>query len=245
MNDFTYLILSAFAVLLTLTIHEYSHGYMAYKLGDSTASNLGRLTLNPLKHLDPIGALCMIFFNIGWAKPVPVNMRNLRNPRRDFALVALAGPTSNLITAFFSIFAYLLIIKLLSPISFSNEFLFLAASNTLKFFQIFFSVNIGIAVFNLIPLPPLDGSRIAGLILPPKTYYKIMQHERIIMYVFLGWLLIGDAVARVLLSIDAIASSSVLSLIVRIISLSDILGYAIDGIATLMIRFWQLIPFLK
>ena len=100
MFDPVELILTAVAVLITLSIHEFSHAYAAYKLGDDTAKNLGRLSINPIKHLDPIGALCMLFFRFGWAKPVPINPRNLKKPKRDFAVSALAGPLSNLILGF-------------------------------------------------------------------------------------------------------------------------------------------------
>ena len=100
MFDPVELILTAVAVLITLSIHEFSHAYAAYKLGDNTAKNLGRLSINPIKHLDPIGALCMLFFRFGWAKPVPINPRNFKNPKRDFAISALAGPLSNLILGF-------------------------------------------------------------------------------------------------------------------------------------------------
>ena len=102
------LILSALAVLITLSIHEYAHAYAAHKLGDDTAKNMGRLTLNPLKHLDPIGAICMLLFRIGWAKPVPINARNFKDPKKGFALSALAGPLVNLIIAFLFSGIYLL-----------------------------------------------------------------------------------------------------------------------------------------
>ena len=104
MKDLLYYLLSAIAALISLTIHEYSHGYAAYKLGDPTAKALGRLSLNPIKHLDPVGAVCMLIFHFGWAKPVPINMRNFKNPRRDFAITALAGPLANLVMAFISAF---------------------------------------------------------------------------------------------------------------------------------------------
>ena len=100
-TDIRLLILSALATLITLSIHEFSHAFAAYKLGDNTAKYMGRLSINPLKHLDPAGALCMIFFRFGWAKPVPIDPRNFKNPKKDFALSALAGPLSNLILRFF------------------------------------------------------------------------------------------------------------------------------------------------
>ncbi len=247
MNDIAYYVLSAFAVLITLTIHEYSHGYAAYKLGDNTAKNMGRLTLNPIKHLDPIGALCMLFFRIGWAKPVPVNARNLKNPKRDFAIVALAGPLSNIVVSFFSCFLYLLFNSLFSRLLVNNDskLILLLAQNTLTFFLIFHMINIGIALFNLIPIPPLDGSRVLGAFLSPRAYYKFMQHERTLYYALLGWLLLGDIASRFMLSIPAIASNPILSLLATFLSLSEILGYAIEAISSLMLKFWQLIPFLR
>ncbi len=245
MNEITYYIISAFAVLITLTIHEYSHGYAAYKLGDNTPKLMGRLTLNPIKHLDPIGAICMLFFRIGWAKPVPINTRNLKNPKRDFAIIALAGPLSNIIISFFSSFVYLLLYSIFSKVLFSSEFLFSVVQNTLDFFLIFHLINIGIAVFNLIPIPPLDGSRILGAFLPPRAYYKFMQHERTLYYILLGWLLLGDIAARALTSVPIVAASPALSFLATLLSLSDILGYAIEAISSLMIKFWQLIPFLR
>ncbi len=244
-NTIVYYIISAFAVLVTLTVHEYSHGYAAYKLGDPTAKNLGRLTLNPIKHLDPIGALCMVFFHIGWAKPVPITTRNLNNPKKDFAIIALAGPLANIIISMFSAFVYLLLLSSFSDVSFANKFLLSLVQNTLNFFYVFHLINIGIAIFNLIPIPPLDGSRILAAFLPPKAYYTFMNYERKLYYILIGWLLIGDVVSGILLSIPFIASNPVLSVIATIISLSDILGFVISGLSSLMMKLWQLIPFLN
>ena len=114
MHNLIYYALSAVVVLITLTVHEYAHALAAYKMGDPTARNLGRLTLNPLKHLDPIGALCLLIFHFGWAKPVPINARNFKNPKRGFAISALAGPAINLIISFFSALIYLVLLRLFS-----------------------------------------------------------------------------------------------------------------------------------
>ncbi len=244
-NYISEIIISVFAVLVTLTVHEYAHGYAAYKLGDDTAKYSGRLSLNPIKHLDPIGALCMIFFHIGWAKPVPINPRNFKNPKRDFAITALAGPMSNFIMAFFSALIFLLIYAPVKNVYFENAFLFSVVQNTLNFFYTFHLINIGLALFNLIPVPPLDGSRILNVVLPQKTYFAIMKYERTIYYVLLGWLLLGDAVVSTLLSIPMIAYNPFLSSIVRIFSLSDILGIAIEKISSFIFYLWELIPFLK
>lgn len=239
-----YFVLSAFAVLVTLTVHEYCHAYAAYKLGDPTARSLGRLTLNPIKHLDPIGAVCMLIFHFGWAKPVPIDARYFKKPKRDFAIVALAGPLSNLLVSFISALIYLLLNALLREVSYTDAFLHAVIQNTALFFLVFHLINLGIAIFNLIPIPPLDGSRILNVILPERTYFKIMKHERKIYYGMLAWLLLGDYVYSFLRSISVIAASPVLSVIVKIFSLSEILGIAIDGLSSLMIDFWQLIPFL-
>ncbi len=244
-------ILTALAALIALTVHEVSHGYAAYKLGDNTAKNLGRLTLNPLKHLDPIGTVCMVLFKIGWAKPVPVNTRNFKKPKRDFALVALAGPSINLIIAFFSAGLYALLFALsrerLIAASISGELDFLTnlLINTLTFISLFYSVNIGLGVFNLIPIPPFDGSRILHAVLPEKIYFGIMKYERQIYIGTLAWLFLGDFVAMILRSIPLIAASPVLYSIVGIFDLGGMISVAIDFVSGLMLKFWQLIPFFR
>lgn len=240
-----YYALSAVAALVILTIHEYAHAYTAYRLGDNTARNLGRLSLNPIKHLDPFGTICMVFFHFGWAKPVPINARNFKNPKRDFALTALAGPAINLICAFFSAFLYLLILALLRDVTFESSFLFSLVKNSLLFIYLFHFINVGIGIFNLIPIPPLDGSRLLNVILPPKQYFGIMKYERYIYFGVIGWLLLGDYVKRALLSIPLIAANPILSFIAGIFSLTDILGSLFTLISEGMLNFWQLIPFLK
>lgn len=245
MEQIVYYILAALAVLITLTIHEYSHGYAAYKLGDPTAKNLGRLTLNPLAHLDPFGALCMLLFRFGWAKPVPINARNFKNPKRDFAITALAGPASNLIMAIFSAFIYLLSYSLLRNVEFGSQFTLSLAQNILNFLFIFHSVNVGIAIFNLIPVPPLDGSRILNVILPEKIYFKLMKYERTVYFVLIGWLLLGGYVSAFLLKMPFIASNPVLSFAAKLLSLSDILGKLMQLISDLIFKLFRLIPFLN
>lgn len=246
MNNIPYYVLSALAVLIILSVHEYAHGYVAYRLGDNTAKNFGRLTLNPIKHLDPVGALCMIFFHIGWAKPVPVNARNFKNPKKDFATVAIAGPLSNIIMAFFSAFLYLLIFALFRDKTFNEgDFTLKLLENILLFISLFHTINVGLGVFNLLPIPPFDGSRILNVILPEKAYFAIMKHERKIYFGVLIWLLCGGAVASAVRMLPFVQASSLLYNLAGIFSLSDMLSAAIGFISNLMMNFWQLIPFLK
>ncbi len=186
------ILLSLPVVLLSLSLHETAHGYIAYKLGDPTARNLGRLTLNPLKHLNPVGFLCMLLVGFGWANPVPVNSRYFKKPRRDMALTALAGPLSNLLLAII----FLLLLRfvgygVLARIPASSEFAFNMIYFTLLFFYYGVYMNVTLAVFNLLPVPPLDGSRLLFYFLPPKWYFKIAPYERYITLAVLLLLLLG------------------------------------------------------
>lgn len=233
-------------VLITLAIHEYSHAYAAYKLGDDTAKNMGRLTLNPIKHIDPIGAVCMLLFHVGWAKPVPINARNFKDPKKGFAISALAGPLSNIIMAFFSALLYLIMAVSLRDASIVyGSFAYNFWSNALLFVSLFHTINLGLGVFNLLPIPPFDGSRILNVILPPKIYFGIMKYEKKIYLGVLIWLLCGDYVATLLRAIPFISANPVLNFLVGIFSLSDMLSAAISALSGLMISFWQLIPALR
>ena len=238
--DITQLILTTVAALVALTIHEYAHGYVAYRLGDYTAKSMGRLSLNPIKHLDPFGALCMVLFHFGWAKPVPIDPRNFKNPRRGFAITALAGPATNLVVGFFTAFFYLLGISTFKYTSVA--YLNALQTNLLLFLFYFFLVNVGLGIFNLIPVPPFDGSRILNVLLPRKWYFRIMKYERQIYWCVIAWLFLGDNVYDMLMRVPLIANVPALSAILRIFSLSDILSGAINGIANGMLSFWSLIP---
>ncbi len=174
-------------VLIALTFHEVAHGYMAYKMGDPTARNLGRLTLNPLKHLDPIGTLCMIFFHFGWARPVPINSRYFKNARRGTALTAAAGPIANFILGYIGLLIRQILLLAFSHFPAQSQFVFYLQYAAISLFTYFHMLNISLGIFNLIPLPPLDGSRIFYIFLPPKLYFGIMKYER---YIQIGLMLL-------------------------------------------------------
>lgn len=241
-------IFAAVAALIALTAHEYCHGYAAYRLGDPTARNMGRLTLNPIRHIDPIGALCMVLFHFGWAKPVPIDPRYFKNPKRGFAITALMGPLCNLCLSFLSAGGYLLaralILRALMNGSLTGGLAFTVCENVLLFLFVFHSVNLGLAIFNLIPIPPLDGSRLLSVILPERLYFSLMRYERYIYFGLLGWLFIGDFLYDFLLRISLIAESSVLASVLKLLSLSELLGGAMEHISNAMLWIWQRIPFL-
>jgi Zn-dependent protease len=153
------------AVLIAITVHEFSHAYAAVKMGDRTPQYYGRLSLNPLDHLDPIGTLMLIIFRFGWAKPVPINPYNFRDYKKGTVIVALAGPLSNFALALVSS----LVARLVIPFGFSYLNIFI---DTLIF------INIALAIFNLIPIPPLDGSRLLILVVPPRYEYILGWLER-------------------------------------------------------------------
>lgn len=180
-------------MLLSLSIHESAHGLMARKCGDNTAHNMGRITLNPIKHLDPIGFLCMALIGFGWAKPVPVISRNFKNHKAGIILTSVAGPVSNLLLGFlFAVIFRFAAEPLLKQVLF-------APSDQLRlifeclYLMLFIAVNLNVtlAVFNLLPIPPLDGSKILFSVLPYKIYYKIMPYEKYISLAFALLLILG------------------------------------------------------
>ena len=171
-------------ILLALVVHETAHGYVAWKCGDPTAYNLGRLTLNPVKHLDPIGFFCMMVFGYGWAKPVPINTRNFRDPKKGMALCAAAGPAANLLLGTFSaiLCGFFRAWWFSLAVTDASQFLINCVSIATLFLELGALYNFLLMAFNLIPVPPFDGSRIAFVFLPPRIYFNMMRYERQIMF---------------------------------------------------------------
>ena len=155
-------LLRAVVVLITIPFHESAHALASHLLGDDTAVRAGRLSMNPLRHFDPLGALCMLVGGVGWAKPVSINPYNYKTPKVGMALSAAAGPASNLLLAWVSMILYYMV-----------------------------AMNLSLAVFNLLPVPPFDGSRIALLFLPQRLYFRAMKYERYIMLAVLALVFLG------------------------------------------------------
>ena len=162
-------------IFLILPLHEYAHGLIAYKLGDPTAKQSGRLTLNPLASIDKVGTLGLLLFGIGWAKPVPVNPRYFRNPKRDMALTALAGPLANLIAAYLGALVFYAI-GIFAPYN-------TVVAYILIFFNYYAMINTVLAVFNLVPIPPLDGSKILASFLSDRARFKFYQYQNVLSMV--------------------------------------------------------------
>ena len=168
--DWSYLtniLLSIIPALICITLHELSHGLAAYKLGDTTAKDAGRLTLNPIKHLDIMGILMMVVFHFGWAKPVPVNMYRFKNPKQGMAITAVAGPLMNVLITIVFLFLYGLLFRSLGQENLILEMIYLTAYLSISF-----------AIFNIIPISPLDGSKVLFSVLPSERYDQLMRYER-------------------------------------------------------------------
>ena len=217
------LILAIPCIIIALSFHEAAHGYAAYKMGDPTARNLGRLTVNPVKHLDLFGTIMMLVVGYGWAKPVPINTRYFRDQKKGMALTALAGPATNFALGIIG----LLLTRIVLVACYTDGiYAAIAQNNTLYSFvtalilllETFSLYNFSFAVFNMIPIPPFDGSRVLFAFLPDKYYFGIMQYERYIMIAVLLFFTVGPG-----------------------FSISSIVG----GITTLFDNLFDLIPFLK
>ena len=167
------LLITALAAMFCITVHEVSHGYAAYRLGDPTAKSMGRLTLNPIKHMDIAGLISMAILGFGWAKPVPVNFGNLKHYRRDTIIITLAGPVSNILLTIVFLTAYyaLLTLYVLTDLPEWIQYVLL-------FFGYGYQLNAALAMFNLLPIPPLDGSKVILAFLPEKWYWWLLRHER-------------------------------------------------------------------
>ena len=164
------ILLRVIPALLCITLHELAHGFTAYALGDDTAKAAGRLTLNPIKHLDPMGLLMMVIFGFGYAKPVPVDMRKFQNPKRGMAITALAGPLCNVLISLVFYFLYGLLIL---PLSGSST-----GQLALEMMETTVVLSLAMAIFNILPVPPLDGSKVLFSLLSDEDYWKLMRYER-------------------------------------------------------------------
>ncbi len=176
----------ALVLFTAMPLHEYAHGYVAVKLGDDTPREQGRLTLNPFAHLDYAGSLLLFFTGFGWAKPVMVDARNFKRPRLGMALTALAGPVSNTLMSLIMLIA-LKILLIAEP----GGSMFRVASMLAQILYTIVMINTSLAVFNLLPVPPLDGSKIFGVLLPEKLYYAMMRYQHVISIALMLLLFFG------------------------------------------------------
>ena len=175
------------ASLLCITFHETCHGLAAYKLGDNTAKRMGRLSLNPLKHVDLMGLIMMALFRFGWAKPVPVDMRNFKNPKAGMALTALAGPVSNVVLAYAAVVLCNFVMFLADRLG--STWLLLALAQFFVYVEI---ISAGLAVFNVFPIPPLDGSKVLFALLSDRAYDRLMRYEKYGMGLLMVLLVTGE-----------------------------------------------------
>jgi Zn-dependent protease len=199
------------AILIALSIHEFAHAFVAYKMGDITQKERGRLSLNPLAHIDITGLLCLMLFQFGWAKPVQVDPRYYKNPKWGMALVALGGPLANFVIAFLS-GLILTLIEFYVPYSDFSMILY-------NFFLYLIIINVGLGLFNLIPIPPLDGSKIIGAILPENSYHQYMKYQKYGMFFIIGLLILLD--------------------VLEMMGYPSILNEALNVIVNFILNFWM------
>lgn len=206
--DYLYIIPAA---LIAIMCHELTHGLFSYLQGDPTPKEQGRLSLNPAKHLDLFGTLCLIFLGFGWAKPVQVDPRYYKNPKWGMALVALGGPLANFVIAFLS-GLILTLIEFYVPYSDFSMILY-------NFFLYLIIINVGLGLFNLIPIPPLDGSKIIGAILPENSYHQYMKYQKYGMFFIIGLLVLLD--------------------VLEMMGYPSILNEALNVIVNFILNFWM------
>ena len=185
-DGLTSLLIRIAAIMLCVVVHEMSHGYAAYKLGDPTAKAGNRLSLNPLRHVDPFGLLMMFVVGFGWAKPVPVDPSYFRRPKIGMAITAFAGPLSNFIMAFIAALGLHAAYGVYAVEGAGRGLVLLV-----EFLTVCVAMNIGLGIFNLIPFPPLDGSKILGMFLPERTYFQLMRYESYGMIILMALLWLG------------------------------------------------------
>jgi Zn-dependent protease len=194
----------------SISIHECAHAYSAYRLGDSTAKDQGRITLNPLKHLDPLGTLMIFLIKFGWAKPTPVNAMYFKDRKKGIMITSLAGPVSNLLFAILLAFPLLYFqANLYRPL---NGYIYAVLN-------IGFNMNLILAVFNMLPIPPLDGSKILSGILPSSTYYRMMEYETYITIIFIILMFSGILSKTILLPIVSVINSAIIYIVFPIVKL--------------------------
>jgi Zn-dependent protease len=185
-------------LLIAIIFHELAHGYTAYKLGDPTAKNAGRLTLNPIKHIDPVGFLFMLVFRFGWAKAVPINPAYFKNRKRDMIFVSVAGVLTNFFLAI--LFGFIII-----NFNITNEYLFQMLLITMWY-------NIMLGIFNLLPFPPLDGSKVVASLLPTKLEYLFYKYERYFYFILL-LLIMTNTIDRILVPLINISLNSIIRIL--------------------------------
>lgn len=194
---------------VSISLHECSHAFVAYKLGDSTAKNQGRITLNPLKHLDPLGTLMIFLIQFGWAKPTPVNATHFKDRKKGIMITSLAGPMSNLLFAIILAFPFAY---------FQNNLTTTVNGIFWTILQIGFELNVILAIFNLLPISPLDGSKILSGFLPSRVYYKFIEYERYIMIVFVILALTG-ILGKILWPLVELVKTAIISIVLPIVKM--------------------------
>jgi len=201
------------AILVAIAFHEWAHAYAAYKRGDPTAYNLGRMSLNPFDHLDITGFIMLVVFRFGWAKPVPINTRNFSSPRKDEIIVSLAGVVTNLILAFISMGLFFLLVY---GFNYYND-----ALVTIIYY--FYFINMGLCVFNLLPIPPLDGYRVAACLLSRKIGYRTFEFLERYGFAILVVLLLTGTLSSIMSGIISAVMSGMLSIYSRLFSLFGVI----------------------